>query len=327
MTEPDADELTRAWAVLSPPRSSALSSFPLGVTVRGSSCRAALDRDGLRHLLVPAPDESLVSDDRPSVLTSAIRPLAFDSAAVVHVDICCTEPDLNPEFDEVVTDLLAQVDGSRKPGATVLTALARWRRLFRSRLERGMTASARIGLFAELVALRALHASGALPSIDVWTGPFGQPHDFEAPTGCIEVKAAGTSPEPVRINGIRQLDVHDGRSLELVVLTVTPDPQGTTLTDLVDRVRTLVGDVTGFDDRLRRLGWQATGTTDTQPLAVADVLRVPVSPDLPRLDPDALAAGALPAGVVDLSYAIEPAVLVSHSVPGGLADTAASVAR
>jgi Putative PD-(D/E)XK family member, (DUF4420) len=327
VTELGSDELTRAWAVLSPPLATELSSFPLEVTANGTPCRVALDREGRRRLLVPAAGEKLAVDDRPSVLTSSVRTLAFGSSADVYVDICCTEPELNPEFDEVVTDLLVQVDGASTPGAAAMAGLARWRRLFRSRLERGLTAAARIGLFAELAVLRTLLGTDPALPIDVWSGPFGLPHDFEAPRGCLEVKATGTGLDPVRINGIEQLATHDGRPLELVLLTVAPDPNGTTLTDLVDVVRTLVNDGTSFDRRLGRLGWQSGGTADTDPLAIADVLRIPVTADTPRLVPGSLATGALPAGIDGLSYGIDRAVLTPLSIPGGLDDVARSVVQ
>ncbi|MGH4000937.1 MAG: PD-(D/E)XK motif protein, partial [Pseudonocardiaceae bacterium] len=211
--------LQRAWAVLSAPRTAALSAYLLEVTAGGLACRVALDRAGLRHLLVPASGETLAPDRRPSVLSCSVRILTFDSEMMTYVDIWCTEPDLHAEFDDVIDDLLDAVDGAAAPGATALAGLSRWRRLFRTRLARGLSAAARIGLFAELTVLRSLlDADPSLP-VEVWTGPLGQPHDLEAPTRCLEIKATGTRHEPITINGIEQLDTHDGRPLDLLVLT------------------------------------------------------------------------------------------------------------
>lgn len=325
MTDSRADELARAWAVLVPPRVSELSSYPLEIGVE-HPCRVALDREGLRHLLVPAPHEALTIDTRPSVLTSVVRPLAFGGPAVVHLDICCTDADLDHEFDDVVADLLDGVEGSATPGAAAMAGLARWRRLFRNRLERGLTAAARLGLFAELSVLRQLLVVAPTLPLTVWTGPLGQPHDFEASRGCLEVKAVGPDTDLIHINGIDQLDDHDGRPLELVVVTVVPDPDGATLSDLIDAVRQLVGDQATLDARLTRLGWSAQARPDTEPLSIADVTRIPVDPDTPRLVPESLISGHLPSGVENLTYDVRLDDLLPSRVRGGLIDVAESVA-
>lgn len=325
MTGTRAQELTRAWAVLTAPRVAELSSYPLALAAAGAHCRVALDRDGRRHLLVPAPQEELTTDPRPSVLTSVVRTLAFDGSTVVHVDICCTDPDLDPEFDDVVSDLLDSVDGSPSPGAAALAGLARWRRLFRSRLERGLGAAVRLGLFAELSVLRSLLSHSTPPTIEVWTGPLGRPHDFEASSGCLEVKATGPDTDTIRINGLDQLDTHDGRSLELVIVTVVPDPDGTTLADLVGTVTTMLDDPTGLVRRLTRLGWSAGDRTDDEPLTVADVARIPVDAATPRLVPGSLTSGELPMGIATLNYDVQLDELLKRRIPGGLTEAVESV--
>jgi len=320
--------LQRAWAVLSTPRTTELSSFPVEVTAVGSVCRVAVDRSALRHLLIPAPGETLSPDCRPSVLSSTVRPLRFDGVTTSYVDIGCTEPDLHAEFDDVIDDLLDCVDGAAMPGAAALSGLSRWRRLFRTRLVRGLSAQARLGLFAELTVLRApLEVDPSLP-VEVWTGPLGQPHDIEAPTRCLEIKATGAHRDPVTINGIEQLDTHDGRLLELLVLTVLPDPEGTTLTEQVDIVQTVTGNAAGFGQRLRNLGWQPDPrASDTDAFVIGEVLRVPVTASTPRLVPATLAAGALPNGVSDVSYRVDRRALTAHAATGTIADIAADAVR
>jgi hypothetical protein len=321
-------ELQRAWAVLSAPRTAALSSYPLDVTAGALACRVALDGAGLRHLLVPAPGEILAPDRRPSVLSSSVRALTFDREMTTYVDIWCNEPDLHAEFDDVIDDLLDAVDGAAAPGATALAGLSRWRRLFRTRLMRGLSAEARIGLFAELTVLRALFDSEPSLPVEVWTGPLGQPHDFETPIRCLEIKATGPHHEPIAINGIEQLDTHDGRPLELLILTVLPDPEGTTLTELIDIVRLATGGAGGFGQRLQRLGWQPDPLTiDTDAFVVGEMLRVPITDSTPRLVPASLAAGALPDGVSDLSYRLDRDALTAHAAQGTLAEIAAEAVR
>lgn len=321
-------QLQRAWAVLSAPRTAALSSYLLDVTSGGAACRLALDRAGLRHLLIPALGETLVPDHRPSVLSSTVRTLTFEAATMAYVDIWCNEPDLHAEFDDVIDDLLHAVDGAAAPGATALTGLSRWRRLFRTRFVHGLSASARLGLFAELTVLRALLDSEPSLPVDTWTGPLGQPHDIESPTRCLEIKATGTRREPITINGIEQLDTHDGRPLDLLVLTVIPEPEGTTLTELIDIVRSVTGNAPEFERRLRHLGWQPDPlASDTDAFVIGEVLRVPITDRTPRLVPASLAVGALPDGISDLSYRLDRDALTAHAAPGTLAEIAAEAVR
>lgn len=320
--------LQRAWAVLSVPQTAALASYPLNVTAWDTSCRVALDRAGLRHLLVPAPGETLAPDRRPSVLSSVIRNLTFDAETMTYVDISCNEPDLHAEFDDVIDDLLDGIENAAAPGATALAGLSRWRRLFRTRLVRGLSATGRAGLFAELTVLRALIDTEPSLPVDVWTGPLGHPHDFEAPARCLEVKATGPRREPVTINGIDQLDTHAGRPLDLLVLTLLPDPEGTTLTELIDVVRSATGNAAGFVQRLRHMGWQLDPqASDTDAFVVGEVLRIPITDCTPRLVPASLAAGALSDGVSDLSYRLDRDALTAHATPGTLAEIAGEATR
>jgi hypothetical protein len=265
----------------------------------------------------------LPGDSATSVLSSVVRSLRFDDDQVVHVDIRCTDRDVDDEFDEVIADLLEQVTAADRPGAAALAALERWRRLFRTRLVRGLGGRARIGLFAELTVLQALLTADPHLAVEVWTGPLGSPHDFETPGRCLEVKAAGEDAGPVVINGIDQLDTHNGRALDLLLLTVVPDPQGTTLTSLIDTVRGAVMDPETLDERLRRLGWHRDlQAEDVEGFVVGGLLRVPITETTPRLVSGALIAGRLPNGVDGVSYRIERDVLVSHSASGSLSEIA-----
>jgi hypothetical protein len=278
--------------------------------------------------LIPVGTDRPESDERPSVLSSAVRILSFGTSPLTYLDVWCLDPDLNAEFDDVVADLLESVDGSRLPGAAAVESLSRWRRLFRARLVRGISIRARIGLFAEMTMLRALYDADPSLSIDVWTGPLNNPHDFEPPARCLEIKAVGQRREPITINGIRQLEQHDGRPLELVLVTVVPDPLGVPLAELVDSVRTKSGNAAGFDTRLRRIGWDPDATSPGEDtFVVGQVVRAPVGETFPRVVPGSLVEGALPASISDLSYSVNFGAILDHCTAGGLADIAQDATR
>lgn len=314
MTRDGASQLERAWAVLVPPASSEaaeLTSYSLDLVFSGYACRVALDGAGSRHLLVPANGEMVTADSRPSILGQSVRKLIFGRKEAVYVDLSCADMDLYPEFDEVVTDVLDAIQGSDRPGEVALRTVARWRRLFRSRLVRGLSAEGKVGLFAELTVLSALLDADPGFKVDSWRGPLREPHDFEAPSRCIEVKAIGSESAGVVIHGLDQLDLHDGRPLDLALVTVIPDPDGTTIWDLIQHVQARVSSVADFRGRLKAAGWAFDPTQpDTDRFSIAEVLRVSVSGTTPRLVSSSLVTGRLSAGLHDLSYRVELTALL-----------------
>ena len=314
-------ELERAWGILQPRRGKELNSFPLDLAVHGVPCRVAIDRDGLRHLLVPALEESLAATSRPSTLTVTVRNLHFDDGGNRYVDACVTEPDLHPEFDDLIRDVLDEVRDADRPGATALRTIGRWRRLFGSKAVRGLSAQARLGLFAELVLLRAVLAERPGVGLDVWTGPLRKPHDFELSRRCVEVKAVGAGSDSIVVHGIDQLDRHVGRPLDLVVMTVVGDPDGTTLKDLVDHVQSMTASPTALKELLGETGWTAAANhADTEPLAVSELIRVRVDDSTPRLTSSSLLLGELPEELSHLTYRLSRKAIGDHGQSASLHD-------
>lgn len=296
-------DVERAWAVLQPPEQAELAAFPIGPDLGGISCRLAVDRHDLRHLLVPATTEQVAVDPRPSALAVSVRPLTFDGVKATWVDVSCTEPDLNPEFDDLINDVLQDVADTDRPASAALRTIARWRRLFGSKAIRGLGAQAKRGLFAELVLLRTVLSLRPGTETEVWTGPLRRPHDFELPRHCIEVKAVGQNADSVTIHGLDQLASHGGRPLDLVVMTVVDDPAGMTLSELVEDIKAMTASSPAFAKLLREAGWTpAVGAVDADPLSVSDVIRVVVDDTLPRLVPGSLVTGTLPVQLSELSY-------------------------
>jgi hypothetical protein len=157
--------------------------------------------------------------------------------------------------------------------------------------------------------------------LDVWTGPSRRPHDFELPRRCIEVKAIGEAGDSVVVHGLDQLDRHDGRPLDLVVMTVVADPDGTTLTDLVEQVRSTTTSPTAFKELLGMSGWStSTSHADTEPLAVSEVVGVRVDDVVPRLTSSSLVLGELPEELSDLTYRLSRKAIGDHGEPVALHD-------
>lgn len=310
----DLGPLERAWAVLSPPRTSQYTSYPLDLQLGGAAVRVALDRQGFRHLLVPTAGEALVPDRRASILQIAVHDLQFAEGIRTYVDLFCNDHELHPEFDEVVEDVLDAVRETDRPGGETVRTVARWRRLFRSQLVRGMSFQARIGLFAELSVLSALLDHDPTFALECWTGPLRNPHDFEAPGRCLEVKGIGEDADGFVVHGLDQLATHDDRDLDLLVVTVASDPEGTSLDSLVTELRDRVKDRGEFRRRLAGYGWsddQADQTSDT--FSIATFVHVPVDDDAPRLVPRHLVGRSPMPGVSNVQYRLDLGEVLVHA--------------
>ncbi|MEH0818542.1 MULTISPECIES: PD-(D/E)XK motif protein [unclassified Micromonospora] len=328
MTEIEPTTLERAWAVLVPPRAKELASFPLEVVSGADPCRVALDGAGTRHLLVPAGDEAVSVDTKPAVLGMAIRKLSFGGPAVTYVDVSCGESDLFPEFDEIVTDVLEAVSDAERPASAAIAAVTRWRRLFRSRLLRGLSRQAKLGLFAELAVLSSLVEADPGFPVEAWRGPLNEPHDFEATARCLEVKGLSAASDGIVVHGLEQLNTHDDRPLDLVLLRVVEDPDGRSVSDLVDHLRGAVASRAGLRTRLSAAGWsEQPDRPDLDTFAIEEVLRLVVGVGTPRVVSSSLVAGALPHGVGDLSYQVGLAALLPFSAGASLAEIAEEAVR
>ncbi len=328
MSDDELSLLERAWAVLTAPSAGTFSSFPLDVSFRDARCRVAVDDAGIRHVLIPIGREMIEPDMQSSVLGLDVRRLTFGDGDTRYVDLSCGERDLFKEFDDVVADVLETAQAAERPGAAVVRSVNRWRRLFRSQMHRGLAAQARLGLFAELTVLSTLLDVQPQLSVDIWRGPLRAPHDFEAPSTCIEVKAVGPETEQVRIHGLHQLDTHDGRPLDLVLLTVVPDDEGITITQLVSQLKQRVDSPADLDVRLAAAGWpEPPECHDSETFVVGAVRGIPVHADVPRIVPQSFASGAPSDGVDALRYSVTLASLLPFATQTSLADVAREAGR
>jgi len=297
-------QVDRAWAVLSAPTGEHLESFPLDLSFQGIACRVAVDGRGFRHLLVPCVDEDPALHVRPTVLSAVVRPLVFGDSVARYLDITCSDNDLHREFDEVIDDVMETVETAQRPATAAAEALARWRRLFRSRLVRGLSMEAKIGVFAELSMLAALVDVDIAFQIDGWRGPLQEPHDFELQSRCIEVKGLVENSDGITVHGWHQLDVHDGRPLDLVLVTVARDPDGMSISEIVDALRVRVASPATLRSRLVATGWDDDLEAEDDRFAIGAVHGIPITANVPRLIPSMLVGGRAPAGVVDLRYRV-----------------------
>jgi hypothetical protein len=320
--------LERGWAVLTPPRAQELSSYPLEVVSGSVACRVALDSVGGRHLLIPVNEETVSVDPKTAVLGLAVRKLRFGSSAATYVDVSCKEGDVFLQFDQVVTDVLEAVADSSRPASAAIDTVIRWRRLFQNILVRGLSHQAKLGLFAELAVLTSLIEAQPNFPVNNWRGPLQEPHDFEALSRCIEVKALSVAADDIVVHGLDQLGTHDNRPLDLALLRVVEDANGRTISELVDQLLGVVASRTDLRQLLAAVGWSTdSAQSDVDAFSIDEVFRVVVGADTPRVVNTSLANGSLPHGIEGLRYRVRLNALLPLSTGASLANIAEEAVR
>lgn len=287
-------DLRAIWSVLPRPTHLMFNSYPLDGAFNGT--RLAVDASGYRHLLVEQEtDAKAYSAD--GLLSERSRILTFNGQTSTYLDIAMTDESLSNEFDALICAVLKEGESQASRARSVHAALDDWRLLLRMTLSRTLTAERRIGLFGELFVLENLARIDSTNCFDIWTGPLGQPHDFELPTRCIEVKTTGLNGSHVRIHGLKQLEI-DRTSLDLIVLTVTESPSGETLGAIGNRLRDAFSDQR-FDALLARAGWSSS--MDPGPrYSVESSLLVPVAAETTRLT-----TSEVPPGIHGVDYDVD----------------------
>lgn len=240
MIRSDSD-LERSWSLLESRASDERwNALRLGIRTNGSEVLAAIDNRGLRHLLVPAQDKRYgVKSQGALEVEVGHRSFVFLDAGAEYgrfLDISCKSARLNEQFNLVIQSVLDSIPEASDGAESALFEVARWRQLFATlAASRRLTIDEKTGLFAELTVLCALTN---LASFDPgwWTGPQRNPHDFELPSNCIEVKGCASDKKEVHIHGLKQLDNCDERPLVLVLVEVELAEEGETVGDLLENI-------------------------------------------------------------------------------------------
>lgn len=183
----------------------------------------------------------------------------------------------------------------------------------------GLSETAMIGLMGELHVL-ADHLApliGIERALAAWAGPRGEPNDFSLAAGYLEIKTtARQAPESIAISNAAQLDIARGRIL-LGHLRFRQVPEGATLPELVERVRSRIADeapaaIAEFAALLLAAGYVDALSENYVLHLEPDCLQLfEVTADFPHIAP-----GDLRAGVRDCSYTIDLGACASWAVPG-----------
>jgi hypothetical protein len=280
----------------------------------GSTVMLAVDRAGLRHLLL-AVDRSSAAPTQPvsKGLSISVDELSVGERPARHyLDIACRDAAMHPNFTAVAAEIIDALPNSDDVIATVTSIFARWR-LFWGVAADELSEEQVIGLFGELWFLEFWLAPIDAAVLAAWAGPRGDRHDFKWPAASVEIKATRVRSDGAarhRISSLDQLEAPEQGELYLFSLRATPDPIGAhSLRSSVDRLRDGLSArpelLQDFDERLAAAGYSpAYGEQYGAGLRVAAEELYRVSDGFPRLDSTSFRAG-VPNGVDRISYTLD----------------------
>lgn len=151
-------------------------------------------------------------------------------AGAVRIAVVLLEPRWREVFGALVADVAEAVLAQQAPQQQVRVLLARlqvWKHFMETRIPEGLSESAQLGLFAELVVLEqlCLPCLEMVQAVKAWQGPTGALHDFQLPGGVLEVK--GSAHQPVvefRVHHLKQLDETGLTRLALAMVSLEAGP-------------------------------------------------------------------------------------------------------
>lgn len=148
-----------------------------------------------------------------------------------------------------------QIEGF-EPLAALEETLKTWGSILSTRTR--LSAEAEVGLFGELLVVRAILATD-VASAAAWRGGFGEEHDFGFPDADVEVKTTSGEKRRHWIHGLTQMVETGNTPLWLLSVQVTRggEQQGKRLPDLIDDVSSMTDESgrTRIEANLARIGW------------------------------------------------------------------------
>jgi hypothetical protein len=239
--------------------------------------------------------------------------LAVSLDGHAYLGVMLKEARFTDVFAALAEDLARRIDAAEPGHATAvgvfLGQLRRWQRFLASKAE-GLSPFEQRGLWGELHLLQTLLLAslGAECSVTGWKGPDGAHQDFQYASAWVEVKTTlAKQPQSVRITSERQLDNTHGPALFLHVLALEAQAAGAdNLPARVTALRAALAPTPAareiFEDALLAAGYRDHDAlryvTPGYAVRRADTFRVAAG--FPRI-----IEGLLPAGVGDVSYALD----------------------
>ena len=289
-----------------------IATLATGVRTEAGAARWALGEHGEPRLLLPlGRGDAVPSFGEAPSLRILVSSYVTDGKPVRYLDLTCMATELEAVFSEVAAEVLSRLGSGQSCVAAAQSTIEDFRRLLNR--SPSVPATTIIGLVGELLVLIRLleHASDAWRA---WRGPLGDRHDFRSGDHALEVKtSARVSASTITVSSLEQMAPPSGGSLHLLHIRLEEAAGGKlSISTLGRAVLGRADEPNRIRDCLAALGcddvdspqWNTTSfRLEAQTYYLVDDL-------FPRLTPNMLPEGIVPAGVSDITYQIDLATAV-----------------
>jgi hypothetical protein len=310
-TRTSLEEVEEAWRLLEaagdpPPDEIVSRSSPW--TFRGDPMALARDGKGHRHLLVPINTHDAFSPDKASAGVQMTDQVLLEGGRRKrYIDVVCRKEHLKSHFSVLITEILEALKVPGRPDQAIHSVLERWRELLSREATSGPSLEALVGAFAELLVLAEL-CDGAPEAARAWVGPDGERHDIVTPAGSVEVKGTrGRRGRQVEIHGVEQLEAPNQGDLFLAYVRLEADPGGRSVLDLVEELESQGCPSDALRAGLVKLGILPEHHEQVRGrgFSVRERNTYLVDAAFPRITRASFSGGALPGGILSLTYALD----------------------
>ena len=287
---------------------SEIPSLLSGVLADSGPVRFALGACGEGRLLLPiSASERVPAIPETPTLRIIDETYSFGDESWRFLDLTCLASELDGVFGEVTDEIVNRILAGHAALKACVTTLGEFRMLLVPR-QSNVGDQQIVGLAGELLLLDELLEINC-QACDLWRGPLGERHDFRAGKIAIEVKTSGrVGNEVLQVTSVDQLLEPAGGELCLARFTLEETAGGQlSISSLFSRISEKVSDPLQLRDLLARLDCPDPQSPDWNSLSFdLEEMRIyRVTDEFPRIVPDSLVAGGLPAGVDRLKYEVD----------------------
>lgn len=202
-------------------------TYPTTASTDAGSVRLGLDHEGQLIVLVPVEKGSrLPAEARSSGLNVRMTHYTVGDSNSQFIEIGCPSPALETAFAELADEIVARIEAGSSATKAVSGTIDDFRRLIIRPAQSLISESVITGAIGELIILNTL-VEKKIASIDCWTGPHDQRHDFRRGNKAIEVKTTTRwGNTQIHISSIDQLLAPDDGDLMLVHVQLENTPSG-----------------------------------------------------------------------------------------------------
>jgi hypothetical protein len=237
-----------------------------GVTACSTYAARSLT-DSLQALIIEIstlalPHRAELSEARGIRLSS--EALTAGRSGRTRIILALTDGQFEDVFEVLAQDVvnkLESVKTEETAARAFVSRIAHWQRFLKLYGRSSLPREKRLGLLGELLFLHD-NLSNCVPphiALHAWKGCEGAIHDFELPTGAVEVKTTtSNTPHSFLISNVKQLDEPSGRPLFIFFVHASETAGGTvTLNSLIAAIRKMLPEteLDRFEDLLTSCGY------------------------------------------------------------------------